>query len=138
MGDQKSRGPDLLKALGFAEESVQRVRLGRGVVGRTTYAVVVALGVLGVVASRVDPEALLWVAGLVVGLFILYFAGVLFFAQRNPGTALLEGAELLRWRQSELAAKGLGRIAPAPALQEPAEPAAGGREPPSVVPEEKD
>ena len=137
MGDQKSRGSDLLKSLGFAEESIQRVRLGRGVVGRTTYAVVVALGVLGVVASRVDLEALLWVAGLVVGLFVLYFAGVLFFAQRNPGTALLEGAELLRWRQSELAAKGLGRIAPAPALQEPAEPA-GGQEPPSVVPEERD
>ena len=135
MGDQKL--PDLLKVLGFAEESVQRVRLGSGVVGRTTSAVVVALVVLGVVASRVDPEALFWVAGLVVGLFVLYFFGVLFFAQRNPGAALLEGAELLRWQQSELAAKGLGRIAPAPALQEPAEPA-GGQESPSVVPEEKD
>ena len=62
---------------------------------------------------------LIWIAVLAVGVFVLYFLGVLIFAERNPGTALLEGAELLRWRQSELAAKGLDSIPPVPALPEP-------------------
>lgn len=109
----------LLKSFGLSEESVERIRLGRGVVGRTTYAAVAALFVLAVVASRADSTMLIWIAVLAVGLFALYFLGVLIFAERNPGTALLEGAELLRWRQSELAAKGLDSIPPVPALPEP-------------------
>ena len=119
----------LLKSFGLSEESVERIRLGRGVVGRTTYAAVAALFVLAVVAWRADPSMLIWIAVLAVGLFVLYFLGVLIFAERNPGTALLEGAELLRWRQSELAAKGLDSIPPVPALPEPTDAQeAGGRD----------
>ncbi len=119
----------LLKSFGLSEESVERIRLGRGVVGRTTYAAVAALFVLAVVAWRADPSMLIWIGLLAVGLFVLYFLGVLIFAERNPGTALLEGAELLRWRQSELAAKGLDPIPPAPALPEPTDAQeAGGRD----------
>lgn len=70
------------------------------------------------VAFRGEPGEILWVAGSAVGLFAVYFLGVLFFALRNPGAALLEGTELLRWQQSELAAKDLNRIPSVPALPE--------------------
>lgn len=74
-------------------------------------------------------ELLIWIAVLAVVVFVSYFLGVLIFAERNPGTALLEGAELLRWRQSELAAKGLDSIPPVPALPEPTDTQeAGGRD----------
>ena len=110
---------DILKTFGLSEKSVDRVRLGRGVVGRATYAVVAALSVLALVAWRGDSAMLLWVAVLATALFFVYFCGVLWFANRNPGVALLEGAELLRWRQTELASKGIASISPVPALQEP-------------------
>ena len=109
----------ILKNFGLSEESGDRVRLGRGVVGRTTYAVVAALVVLALVAWRGDPAMLFWIAVLTLVLFLAYFGGVLWFAHRHPGVALLEGAELLRWRQTELAAKGIASIPPVPALQEP-------------------
>ena len=64
----------LLKSFGLSEESVERIRLGRGVVGRTTYAAVAALFVLAVVASRADSTMLIWIAVLAVGLFALYFS----------------------------------------------------------------
>ena len=114
----------LLKSFGLSDESVERIRLGRGVVGRTTYAAVVALFVLAVVAWRAEPSMLIWIAVLAVVVFVSYFLGVLIFAERNPGTALL-----LRWRQSELAAKGLDSIPPVPALPEPTDTQeAGGRD----------
>jgi hypothetical protein len=41
---------------------------------------------------------------LIVILFVIYFFGALWFANRNPGLALLEGAELIQWRQLDIAA----------------------------------
>jgi hypothetical protein len=63
--------------------------------GKTTYAAVAAFGVLAVIAARIDPSLLLWLAGLGVVLFVVYFVGVLAFARKHPGAALLEGGELL-------------------------------------------
>jgi hypothetical protein len=40
---------------------------------------------------------------LVVLVFVIYFSGTLWFANRHPGVALLEGAELIQWRQMDLA-----------------------------------
>ncbi|MBI4608959.1 MAG: hypothetical protein HY726_08125 [Candidatus Rokubacteria bacterium] len=113
----------ILEGLGFSGESLERVRLGRGVVGKTTYVALGALALLSIVAWRLnDPQLLLVIAGVGALLFLIYFIGILVFANRNPATALLEGAELLRWRQYDLAAKGLPNPPPTPAIVDPLTP----------------
>lgn len=97
------------------------MRLSRGVVGRTTYAMVAFLAVLAIAAARIAPNLLLWLVGIGALTFVVYLLLVMRFANRNPGAALLEGAELLRWQQTELAAKGTGPIASGPAIAPPSE-----------------
>ena len=68
---------DLFRAFGLSDESVERVKFGRGVVGRTTHAVVAVMLVLAVAAFRMDPDALLRVVWIAAGIFVVYFVGVL-------------------------------------------------------------
>lgn len=110
---------ELLKGFGLPSKSIDRVRLSRGVVGRTTYAIVAFLAVMAVAFSRASPEWVIWLALLTAIVFVIYFVGVLLFARRYPGVALLEGAELLRWEQTQLAAKGIGPLPPQPPLPAP-------------------
>jgi hypothetical protein len=97
----------ILEAVGVSESSLDRVRLAQGVVGKSSYVAASALLALLVVAYSLRDSGYLLVVGiLIVLLFVVYFAGVLWFANRHPDMALLEGAELVKWRQIEMAAKG--------------------------------
>lgn len=98
-----------LEEAGFSAAALGGVRLGPGVVGRSSYVAVAALVALIVVAWSLGnkPEYLLIVGVLAVVLFLVFFAGVLWFSHNHPDTALLEGAELVKWRQLEIAAKGV-------------------------------
>jgi hypothetical protein len=99
----------LRKNLGFTSESLARIRLGPGVLGKTTNAFI-ALVVVSIAAiARLRTE---WMILLILGIDALIFLVVIFknhrFARENPGPALLEGAHLVIWHQQELeAAKGL-------------------------------
>jgi hypothetical protein len=62
---------------------------------------------------------LLIIAGIVALIFILYFTGALWFANRHPGVALLEGAELIQWRRLDMIAKSGSPIESAPMLPGP-------------------
>jgi hypothetical protein len=104
-----------LEAVGVSESSLDRVRLAQGFVGKASYVAGAALLVLIAVAALLrDPIYLLTVAGLAVFLFTLYFLGTLWFSHKHPDLALLEGAELIRWRQIEMAAKGQASIGHSP------------------------
>ncbi len=99
---------DFLKNIGLATETVSRVRLGQGVVGKATIAVVAAFVVLGIVAWRLsEPWFLLAIGAAVVVLFFVYLKRTMDFADKNPAAALLEGAHFLKWQQTDLAAKGM-------------------------------
>ncbi len=111
----------VLEGFGLSEESVDRLKLSRGVVGRTTYVALGLVIVLGIVAWRVPTENLLAIASIAALAFLAYFGGVLWFAHKNPGVALLEGAELLRWKQIEMEVKGKGSVPPTPVTIEPEE-----------------
>ena len=64
--------------------------------------------VLAVVAYGLgDPWLRIAVGVLAVVLFAMYFVGVLWFANKHPGLALLEGAELIQWRQLDMTASDL-------------------------------
>jgi hypothetical protein len=96
---------------GINASSLDRIRLARGVIGKTSYVAAAAVLALGGVAWRLDdPIYLLVEAILIVLVFTAYFAGTLWFANRHPGVALLEGAELIQWRQMDIAAKTVSSI----------------------------
>ena len=96
------------------------IRLGQGVVGKTTTAVVVALIGIAIVGRNLSNE---WLAGgcaLAIGIiFIVYFVGILWFATKNPAAALLEGARLLKWQETEWIAKGMLSPPSTPRMSDP-------------------
>ena len=101
----------ILESVGVSESSLDRVRLSHGVVGKSSYVAGVALLALLMVAySLKDSSYLFAVACFILVLFFGYFGGVLWFANRHPDMALLEGAELVKWRQIEMAAKEMPSI----------------------------
>lgn len=110
------QGPNIkqiLEAVGVSESSLDRVRLAQGVVGKSSYVAGTALLALLVVAfSLRDSGYLLAVGCIILVLFCAYFGGVLWFANKHPDMALLEGAELVKWRQIEMAAKGQPSLPP--------------------------
>jgi len=96
---------DTLNRVGIGTAELDRVRLARGVIGKASYVAAAAIIALAAVAWGLREPVYLLIDGvLVVVLFALYFGGSLWFAHRHPDTALLEGAELLQWRQLEIAA----------------------------------
>jgi hypothetical protein len=97
---------EALSKVGIGAEASDRIRLATGVVGKSSYVAVAALLALGAIAlSLHDSLYLLILAFVVLLVFVSYFAGVLWFAHKHPGESLLEGAELIKWRQLEMAAK---------------------------------
>jgi len=106
-----------LAQYGVAGTSLDRIRLARGVVGKASYVAATAFIALGAIAwSLRDGGYLIALAILVVFLFTTYLGGVLWFSNKHPGLALLEGAELIQWRKIEMAAKDV------PALPEDSPP----------------
>ena len=74
-------------------------------IGKASYVAGAAVLGLAIVAWGLrDPFYLLIDALFIVLLFLAYFGGSLWFANKHPGVSLLEGAELIQWRQMELAA----------------------------------
>jgi hypothetical protein len=96
-----------LEGAGISAEALDRIRLARGFVGKASYVAGVALIVVGGIALRAAESSVLIFGIFALAIFAIYFGGTLWFAHRHPGEALLEGAELIKWRQMEMAAKNL-------------------------------
>ena len=96
-----------LQEVGLSAEALDRIRLARGFVGKASYVAGVALLVIGAIALRAGESSALTFGVFALVIFAIYFGGALWFAHRHPGEALLEGAELIKWRQMEMAAKDL-------------------------------
>lgn len=102
---------------------LQNVKLGHGVVGRNSQIAWggVGIAIVGLLASMV--EHIVWLAGasiaLAVGAVILIPCLNVYFGTKNPGAALLEGAELLTYQQVELASKGMPAIQPSAPVPPP-------------------
>ena len=110
----------IAEGVGINVEQFDRVKLGRGVVGKSAYIAAAAILVLAAVALRADGSFVLYAAiGACLIIFLVYFVGVLWFATKNPGAALLEGAELIQWRQMEMGLKGVDALPAAPNVEPP-------------------
>lgn len=100
-----------MEGAGISASSLDRIRLARGIVGKASYVAAAGMAVLLTVALVLrQPVFLLIVAILAIILFAVYFSGTLWFAHKHPGLALLEGAELIQWRQMDMAARDLTEL----------------------------
>jgi hypothetical protein len=100
-----ANGDDLTRTLLARIQALGHIRLAQGVVGKASVVAGIVLLTLGAIAMRVDSDLLLVIAGIVVLVFFVYLAAVLWFAHRHPEQALLEGAEIIQYRRLELAAR---------------------------------
>jgi hypothetical protein len=114
----------ILKQFGLSG-GYRRVTLGRGVVGKSTSAFFGLCGVFGLVAVglMVAHEAILLALAVLAALvYFFYQYMVIGYATNNPAGALLEGADLVKWHQHEIAAKGLKEIPQTPLVADPQNP----------------
>jgi hypothetical protein len=91
-------------------ESYGRIKFGRGVVGKTSYAMIALLIVWGVVIWKMSGNWFdlfpLFGGCIATGVFVWWTRSTQDFAQRNEAQAMLEGAEFLEYRKFEAEAKG--------------------------------
>lgn len=104
-------GTNLVKQLA---EYGEKIRLAPGVIGKGAMMWTTLIVVWGVVLFKVSPTAplyynllLLGGAGVLTGLVTRETGKMRAYAEKNPSTALLEGAELVAFRRIEAQAKEL-------------------------------
>jgi glucose-6-phosphate-specific signal transduction histidine kinase len=113
-------------------ETSRNVRLGRGVVSKTSYIAAALIIMWGMIVWRwtadLTANAGLFLIGAAVSAFAIWFIkSTRTYAERNPALALLEGAELLEWRKMDVAAKGIPSQPNAPLIEGPVPENANGR-----------
>jgi hypothetical protein len=101
-------------------QALGHIRLARGVVGKTSIVAGLVVVVLGTIAWRLPAESLFLFAGLLILFFFVFLAAVIYFAHTHPEQALLEGAEIIQYRQQEMAAKEIPAPPPSPLTLNPA------------------
>src|SRR5688572_8324971 len=91
---------------GFDWGAFAKIRLGPGVVGRTSHVTVVFLIAISLAIWSVD-SAWLKVAFISIGALVTagFLAAAYAFAFKHPSHATLDGADLVRYREIEASAK---------------------------------
>jgi hypothetical protein len=98
-----------------AVENGLGIKFGRGVVGKTSHAMIVLVVIWGLIVwklgDNVALNSFLILAGiLATGVFCWWTTATQSFAERNPAQAMLDGAEFLEYQRIESEAKGLEAI----------------------------
>jgi hypothetical protein len=109
-------------------EGMARLRLGRGVVGNTTYALYAAVAAAVGITWALDNSpgmALLADAGIGVT-YLIYLFGTYIFAHSHPDLAMLGDSEWLAYRQSEMASKDQPNLPALPPTSDPSRPIING------------
>jgi hypothetical protein len=95
---------------------LQNVKLGPGVVGRNSSIVWAFMLVMlaGAIVSGIEHSTILLSLSLAGAILVALVALILnvYFGNKNPAAALLEGAHFVEYHQIEMAAKGMPRIEP--------------------------
>jgi hypothetical protein len=102
----------LLDAARGHPEGMARVRLGRGVVGNTTYASIAFFGafVAVVVALRNTPIFAIAAVCVLLVAYVIYLLGTYLFADKHPDRAMLGDSEWLQFQQMHYAALGVANV----------------------------
>ena len=101
-----------------AIQRVSKINLSGGLVGRVCTVIVVACVALGSIGVMAKSE---WImGGAVVAILLVVIPlslRIIGFAEKNPGVALLDGAQLLKHEQLRLASKNKPEILVGPQTQ---------------------
>jgi len=104
--------------------TLDRIRFS-GVVGKITLATITFFIFLSVAVWKLTTEWMIFSASFLGFLGIIFVVHkVMDFANSHPAEAMLEGAELVQYRQVELAAKNIGVLPSGPAVPSPSQPLA--------------
>jgi len=124
-GDMVPDIDQLLNQFGIAG-AYRRVTLGKGVVGKSASGFLGLCGIFGIVALGLvlagEPLYLIGFAVLAAVVYLCFQFSVLYFAARNPASALLEGSDWVKWHRAETAAKDLKVIPNTPPVVDPQNP----------------
>lgn len=91
----------------FGIGSLAKLKLGKGLSGKIIQALMVGIVVAGALIAFVSDPALR--TGLIILLLVFVYLiidRVLIFTENNPLTAVLEGGELVKYKQIEMAGRG--------------------------------
>lgn len=102
-------------------EGLARIRLGRGVVGNTTYAwIILCPTVVGLVwALNATPWFAVGLVGAILLVFLIFLLGTYMFANKHPALAALGDTEYLQLQEAQMAAKNLPKIPEGPIIEAP-------------------
>lgn len=100
---------------GWIKKAVENglgIRFGRGVVGKTSHAMIVLIVIWGLVVWKLGDNIvancfLIGAALIATFIFIWWTRSTQQFAERNPAQAMLDGAEFLEYRRIETEAQGV-------------------------------
>jgi len=82
-----------------SSETLQKIKFGRGAVGKIAVIAVAGTAALAIASLRLTPEGAVF-AIVVIGLVLVCSLGaVLFVVHKQPELAVLEGMELVRYKQ---------------------------------------
>lgn len=102
-------------------ESPDRVRIGAGVVGHTTYAILGVCGALTAISFALshNPAYALAVIGVVALTAVIFFVGTRVFAHLHPDQAAMGGSEWRRFRETQMASKDNPSLPNYPIMPDP-------------------
>lgn len=106
--------------IGASADSLQKVKFGRGAVGKIAVITAIALLALAAIGVRLGTNGGLLLG---VGVIVITIAalGVIFYIlHARPELAVLEGAELIMYKHVSMAAKGITTLPDSPVIPAPA------------------
>jgi len=114
----------LHRFLGVGDDDRTQVRLGAGVVGHTTYAIISVCVVIGGIAwaMRDAPLYAIFMALIIAAILLVFLIGTWRFAKGFPDQAVMGGSEWVRFREaqfSQIASKNNINLTALPAMSEP-------------------
>ena len=105
---------DALGSIGLGSLGLDKIKFGSGVVGKVTTSQIalLTLCVVGaVIGWRLDRPDLVYTSlCLGAAAFVFKTIAVMWFAAKNPAVALLEGGELVRYRDIEMATRDGNKV----------------------------
>jgi hypothetical protein len=113
--------------LGGTSETVQKIRFGRGAVGKICVITFASITAIAGMALRLGASAIYVGIGAVVVIALGSFALIFYIVCKRPELAVLEGTELVMYQHVTMGAKGYvpGNVQETPQL-------APGKNPPSA------
>ncbi len=114
----------LHRLFGIGGEGPERVRIGAGVVGHTTYAVLAVCAAISAASFALSghPEYALAVTGVIALVAVIFFLGTWIFAHLHPDQAAMGGSEWRRFRETQLASKNNPNLPSFPVVPDPTQP----------------